>query len=214
MPCAQRAIGEMPDWWENDIESAVGLNPFDHEHDVGNLTIYMPWLAWAKENGIAPGQPFRLYVPEPSYDGWGEDATEDWEYKIERIVPWPARVFTECWMNFYRKLHARTELAARAYDEATLRVHRNTGAMYLYQSAYQPSCDAYGFPRGVLLRLCTRISEYIPYLDRETSGGWYLAEARDDRGDRDKALQQLIDDACARLPALSPSIIKEMEVKF
>lgn len=213
--CPHEVTGEAPGWWEDDLWSAVAPEPTS-ACCVGGRSLYYPWLEWAQRSGIAPGQPFRVYVPEPKYSGVGEDFEEYWDYEIEQIVPWPRPVVARSWVRFWHKLNVRKELAAVGSAEALHIIYSNVSAMYLRQAAYDADHNTVGFPRGILLELHTRLSVPIKHLDAAASAGGYwcpLASARDDMGDFCTALQQLIEKACAKYPSLSPQLIKELPVR-
>jgi hypothetical protein len=212
--CAHDSVGAAPEWWEEgDLETAVALNRLTCRVKVGGFEVHHPWLRWALRNGIAPGQAFLVGIPEPIYSGDGEDYDEEWEYVVLERAPSNSAAIQRRWEVFSHRLAMHRALAAASYFRGIHLVQADTGAMYLRHTNYRPSSDTYGFPRGVLLSLCTSRREHIDYLGYAVSDGYQLASGRDDRGGTDTAMARLIEVACERYPALSPQVIQSMRVR-
>lgn len=210
--CAHDVIGMSPDWWEEDLETAVSLDRWANRTQIGGFTINQGWVHWALTHGVAPGQAFLVHIPEPIGSGEGDDYDEDWDYELLEIAPSSAAVTQRRWEQFLRKQQAYRELAMQSYQAGRHRLYSDTSAMYVRHSNYEPSGAAYGFPRGVTLSLCSARNEYVDYAGLHLDV-WNMASGRDDKGDVDRAMAQLIAEACTRYPALSPQVIREMKVK-
>jgi hypothetical protein len=214
VPCAHDVVGTSPDWWEEDLELAVDPDHHLEAAWVGGFSVHSRWAYWALTQGIAPGQAFLVHIPEPVGDGQGEDYTEEWAYEVLERSPANAAVTHRRWASFLRKQQMYQALAEQAYYRAKQLLHKDTGSMYLRCTYYQPGYDYYGPPKGVQLSLCSSRKAFIDYLGVQLGDNWGLVSAQDDGGDRETALQRLIDKACPKYPALSPQLLREMRVTF
>lgn len=208
------------------VESMGRLEPiFENEMDNGGvegLLYYLTshterrWMNWALQNGIAPGQPFLIWVGEPHhYSTWTDCGTEydtDIDVELVRVLPNTPRRAARSWERALKLITA----FEKARDAERKRVHdlelRSLDAMFIRCDLYWPS--RYGYddmtpPSGVSFTIHSDHRK-IPSLKGGHSWGGQIASARDDDGNHETVLKRLVVAAQAVVPALSEERIRKM----
>ena len=206
------AVGRTPAWWESDLDLITG-NYHGYREVIEGREFSTTWLQWALENGIAPGQPFLLGIDAPStsvsYEG---EYDEEWDYDLVDIREWPRAYVLKQWERYFRKRDAARALGLRAQKELQAIVLKDVAALYLvsYMSPGDQFDSGYG-TRGWKhqLTLLSRRTYAVPYFSGLVSALQCTGYGSDLRA----AYDDLIEKACARIPQLSPELIRRMEVR-
>ncbi len=206
---------EPPEWWpwwlkNFELEEALEVGHLYHDDNWDGVT--GPWMQWALEHGIAPGQLFCMRVERPTvYQSSYEYNEYDVNHCVEvlEVCPLPPALAARRWMRFLRNSAKYRQLFLKAQQEHTAQIERAVGHMYLYETLYSPNRDAFGGPYGVSLRLQTDLRLW----PRAAAAGSVGTTGSDDGGKREAALKRLIEKACKINPYLSPELIQEMEIR-
>ena len=203
-------VGTAPDWWTmTSFDELSGVYNFSQYSELGGRSYNYTWLQFAMEQGIAPGQAFLLSVGTPmcyrSYEG---EYDEDWSWEIVERAPLPHTVVVKRWAQVWRQRTLRQHMEMRACQEAEALALRDVASMHITKTHYQTSRDTYSPspPRGIKLTLHTSRREFGAHLNR-------IAPAWSDEGDVLAAMAQLIKNATAASPYLSPEIIESLPVR-
>lgn len=212
------------------VESMGRLEPiFEYEMDNGGvegLLYYLAphgdrrWMKWALEHGIAPGQPFLIWVGKPHhYSTWTDCGTEydtDIDVGVVRVLPNTPRRAARSWERAL-KLIAEFETARDAERKRVRDLElRSIDAMFIVADAYwaHGHYDEMTPPGGVSYMIMSDHSK-IPTLQKRGWGwGGQIATARDDDGNHEVALQRLIVAARAVVPALDEETIRKMPQRW
>lgn len=201
-------------WWLDDFEIQGALDIGWSEgliHECGR-DWRQPWRKWALEQGIAPGQLFRVEVPAPDVVKSGFETVEydvEWAASVVEIQPLPRAVAAKRWAHDLRKTTAARAIHVRVADDNARRIDSDVSRMYIQQFMYEPASShrSWGMPTGRSLRLASKLQLY------PVSATCMGIEGRDDQGSQEIAMSRLIEKACAANPRLSPEIIKNLELK-
>lgn len=197
--CDAAALGEPREWYTYERDE----NGHDEWFNRGSEG----WTRWAIDNGIAPGQPFRVRLGQPSYstsyDGEVDaDIPEAEVLEIERFTPREVHLAWEhFFMERWRELDERQRQAAVVHE----RQRTDFDALFLAWDSYfvgNEYFDEMSAPTGALARLCSHHASY--YIGNHGTGtAWlWLAEGRDDDGNRDRAFMDLLRNAEKLLPEI------------
>jgi len=212
-------IGSRPEWlqWElenmswADILSVRGR--YTAADEDGN-SFDDSMLIWGLHEGIAPGQPFLLWMEHPHYytsnteNGVEHDVDYSWE--IERVFPWPLKkvaTLFEGWRDGVMKYREAERLRRRKEKHVQ---RTDVKSMFLDFEPYFSNgswADDMASPTGIRysLRTTATLAKKKP--------GWAtatLASGEDADGDHEKALQCLIEQAVKALPGLSPEAVRSL----
>ena len=171
-------------------------------------------LTFALQEGIAPGQPFLVHAQKPVYSkSWTDCGYEydcDVDVDIARVEPWPAARVLRSWEKLLSKITKDREQARMAMRRLKDLRANDTSAMFL-------SCLHYGYrdygdarPHGFAVRLCSQHSQVEGFAKSSWSE---MLEGRDDRGDRDVAMQRLLEQVAERMPHLTPEFVKGLPTR-
>lgn len=196
--CATSSAGDEPEWLR-DEESNGGWDVI-----LGKPLTPRPWMTFALQHGIAPGQPFLLWLERPKYYRCSYEYDEydcDYQWDIVRVMPRTAEQSAAAWASAIAR-DALAEARNRRRAEAE-RQRRETDvdAMYLRGFNYG-GIDCAWAGNGTGVKLLSR------------HGHAELAEGRDDKGSLDLAKERLIAVATARLPNLSADVVRGMRVRW
>lgn len=211
--------------WDLELVAAgreqVGAEPewlrHERKYDGFDGIVGRPWLLTAEtelriggfhiaaRRGLAPGQPFLVRIDPPhvyrtsiEYDEWDVD----WTWEIVRVVAWTLEQSGRSWAQATTRAAERRE--QHAQEMMALREKRRTDvtAMYILRDRYWPGgyCEMTP-PRGIIARLSTQ------------HGHHWLGDGRDDGGDWEKALAQLVEHARTELPHLVEEQIRALPVR-
>jgi hypothetical protein len=214
VPYEAPVIGSPPDWWEEhggDLAEMLGLNVFDHYIELDGLSFRYAWLYWAVEHGIAPGQLFQVAIEEPQwhktsyeYDEWDIE----WQSELLGTVPIAPAAAARRWGRFLRELGRRRTLALYQYNEDTLLIQRDTGAMYVRRHSYFR--DGIFGQRRVSFEVRSARTHYSEPVGKYVQSHWGSGEA--DAENEGHAWGQMVTTACNANKFLCPEVIGAMDV--
>jgi hypothetical protein len=208
-----------PGWWpwwlsDFDVESALGFShgsSGDYIEEYGHRW-HQPWRTWALLNGVAPGQLFCVAVETPSVHKSGWETIEydvEWDGYLLEVAPISKAAALHRWEHDARAM-ARWRLAHMqvAAQNAAI-VDSDIGRMYIAQHMYVPSrySDSWGVPTGRSLSLLTTHRLHPCAATCINSSG------RDDGGNFEVAMAELIENACKKNPRLTPDLLRSLEVR-
>lgn len=209
-----------PEWLEYELESA-GLEgilspTYRHVESKDDLGIFRStWLEWGLRRGIAPGQPFQMYIEPPRYTrDYEGDCDVEWDcVEIERVQPWPNHQVIAAWDRFFTRVNGfrtRVRQALRKLREQQL---SDLSALYLtYDRYYVGHYHEMDFPDGVSVSLCTKHVE-VKVDDHPQRLGHVLAHGRDDSGEHTIALEHLREAAERLNSAITPGFLNGLPVQ-
>lgn len=235
------AEGQMPEWKAREIEwedSQLGKSEAERQpppppvdwwpwwmddgpdlHDVLGVSVRSPrvmefgqewsepWRHWALTHGIAPGQLFCVEYDEPEVSKSGYEVVEydiHWAGAVVEVIPIPPAVAARRWEHDRRRTAvARAQYEAMAHANADL-LQRDVASMYLRCDFYIAGWDT---PRGVLYELQSK--RHLHPRGQSCIG----TQGRSDKGDREEAMKDLIEQVCASNPYLSPALVKALPVR-
>ncbi len=102
-------LAPLPDHWDGEPDHYYDGGAWLHE-EISALDwkffLGIPWregLEWAMEHGIAPYQPFLIWIEPPIYsrDYWGETDVDPGEWDILAITPLSAEEILENWAEVF-----------------------------------------------------------------------------------------------------------------
>lgn len=121
--------GGRPPWW---TEERVDLDYLLFGSFLGDQG-----TPWGLEEGICPGQPFLIAIPEPhcSRDYWGE-YDEDWSYDIVKTMPRKPEASAVAWDRALARMKLSKAETWRKAGENTARAVRSHNTWALQESTY------------------------------------------------------------------------------
>lgn len=209
--CSDTFMGD-PTWLEDYDpywEHELGIQHRSEPAELGytfSSTIYI----WALQEGIAPEQPFQVYISKPrwykcSWEYEEYDADVDcWIEKIKRI---PIEEHLRRWEEF---LESRRKYKIEMTEYRRKLKHRretDVDAMFLQYDSYWHRNPTDYFPDGRIVRLCTkhaRLEEPGQY------GVVFLLEGRDNGGKNEVAMDNLVKRALEHYPHLTEEKIRAL----
>lgn len=209
--CSDTFIGD-PTWledYEPSWEQELGI-PWRREPGDCGWEFTSSVYIWAMQEGIAPEQPFQVYISKPrwyrcSWEYEEYDAEVDcWVEKIKRI---PIEEHLRRWEEF---LEARRKYKIEMNEYRRKLKHlreTDVGAMFLQTDVYWHRSPVDYLPDGLIIRLCSKHSRLE---DPGRFGIVFLLEGRDNDGRRDVAFDNLVTKALERFPHLTEDQIKNL----
>lgn len=205
-PCGTEALGTEPEWLSFEVDQggwdALAEYPLDWRTGWERAD-------WALERGIAPRQPFLMAIGQPEYTTTStQEGTEhDVFYSAEVLEVAPLREGHaarrwERWIWQDALFRAEKEKEQRAREAARSALHeqalRDPSALYLDSEPYYGPGDALDWiPSAIRIWL-------------KSSYGPTLAYREDGRGNRDKAMDDLLKRAAEVLPGVRPEYIRAL----
>jgi hypothetical protein len=194
--CSTDGIGVRPDWLDREI-SDVGLDGIIHYDDFKYCDDAYggSWVYWGIHNGIGPGQPFCVEIYPPHYYRVGGECDEwdcEWTWDIVHVMARKPLSAARSWTRHFEGAQRGIERLGRAKERVRKKRDADPSALFLRGFSYfapgQSSYDDMEMPRGVGVDLCsTHTSEGGLQLLSQV-----IASGRDDNGNKDKALDELI----------------------
>ena len=204
-------VGEPPDWLDQDVR----VSGWDSVLGAQWTSDWSTGLAWCLENGIAPDQPFCVFLPTPHWTKCGGYEYEEWdcEYSPEIVQRGAVKSLTADAIEqaiqdeFACKRHLQERQAALMILQRT-----NVRAMFVQFGAYfapgQSSYDDMEMPAGMRYTLCSSAKLADGY-----GGHGQLARGEDPEGSCAVALTALVSAAMKALPGLSEETIRSLPRK-
>lgn len=204
----EETVGVCPEWYQRDvIESGW-------DSILGATSWSSGWsreLLWCFEEGIAPGQPFQVFLPQPRWYRCSYEYEEydcEYEPEIVRLAPMhPSLVLKKLAQAVADEKSDREYMAKRNAELDFLR-RTQVKDMHLHVDVYfgrgQSSWDDMCMPSGIRYNLCSTAS-----LDK-TRYSCNLVSGEDDDGSHEVALNNLVKNAIERLPGLAEETIRAL----
>lgn len=212
-------IGEVPEWFREELSQGGLDGMIDHRHltiESGVGWVFaQTWTQWMLENGLVPGQPFRVGIDKPHYYKCSYEYDEwdcEWNSWIDAIEPWPAKRSLKALTNLQRRADAYRGSARRAMEELVEKRKTDIDAMFLSRQWYWSShAHTDSYPDGILVKLCTKHTD-VKGFGKFSWGD--MVQGRDDDGKYEVALANLIENAKKIVPHISEEQIRKMPSRY
>lgn len=191
------SLGTLPTWWDSlegdEVEQALDIPRGDYGEGARR---------WMLEEGIAPGQPFRIRFGMPigtSYDtDCGREYDVEYDIEILEVYQWPPERAAAAHLKARASAHEAKQGMEILGLQQKLAAETCRTLRVVYDSYFAPgqnSGDDMCMPAGISARL-----ESQP-----DPGGWWrpLAWGKSDKGRREVALRNLQHEVFASLPVLA-----------
>lgn len=215
--CSDTFIGD-PTWledyepyWTSELDIVHRSEPAEFGYRFSS-TVYI----WALQEGIAPEQPFQVYISKPRWykSGW---EIEEWDAEVdcwvEKIKRIPIEEHLRRWEEF---LEARRQYKIEMTEYRRKLKHlreTDVSAMFLQTDVYWHRNPIDYIPDGLIIRLC---SKHVRLEEGEPGrlGMVFLLEGRDNEGRREVAFDNLVKSVLKHFPHLTEDQIKNLPWRY
>ncbi len=171
--------GQLPEW----ARESLSMDGWE-----GILETRLEGVAWAKHEGLAPGQPFLLKLEKPVYTHYssfeGDEWDCEWPWKILKKLPLSETTINRRWVQIEKSI-AAFEAARKAKEQALRDLQlSDIDAFYLTTETY--ICGYHDdMPSGIRVNLVSK------HTGHKVGGGCRLFSGDDPGGSFDNALEDL-----------------------
>jgi hypothetical protein len=202
-------LGEPPDWFDLDVRESG----WDSVLGAQWAPDWSTGLAWCLENGIAPDQPFCVFLPTPHWSKCGYEY-EEWDCEYSPKIVQKGPVESLAWVADVIEQAVRDEHACRRHAQErqtalTTLQRMNVRAMFVqFETYFTPGQSSYNdmeMPAGVRYVLCSSAK-----LADGFGGHGQLVSGENHEGNNEKAMDTLVRAAMKALPGLSEKTIRTL----